>query len=203
MIQMDSCQERPEQRTFSNDHLEDVFSSRGEMIRDALTICLAYIAAGAPQLEGLYPMGGFGHWDRMVRRPLVWTGLPDPLKSSEGLREQDPDVEAMRLMFTAWQQSFKDKETTVSEVIAKYLPGGQSEDEELRDALQLICGEKPNSRRIGNWLKSHRDRIVDGLVLRRSGNDSHAKVARWCVQIACTAKNAGSAFNYDNDPLPL
>lgn len=199
LIRMDAGQERPEQRTFNRDHLEDVFSRRGELIRDALTVTLAYVAAGAPKLPGLHPLGGFEHWDRMVRRPLVWLGLPDPLQASEGLRDQDPDLEAMRLLFSAWSEVFGAVPTTVADAVAKGMEtkpmGGDYLHPELRDALQLVCTEKPNSRRLGYWLRAHRDRIVDGLTMKQAGADGHAKVARWKVVPAGNGANAGNVSN--------
>lgn len=201
LIRMDAGQERPEQRQFSRDHLEDVFARRGELIRDALTITLAYLQAGAPAISDLPPLGGFEQWDRMVRRPLVWLGMPDPLKASEGLREQDPDIEAMRQLLGAWFELYGDVTKTAADVVAagmetapmtsNYLHG------ELRDALQLVCSEKPNARRLGYWLRAHRDRIVDGLTLKQAGSEGHAKVARWRIVRAGDRAMAG------NGPLPL
>ena len=181
MIRLDAKTERPEHRAFDCDHLVAVAARRGEIITLALTIVAAYLAAGAPKVQGLHGFGGFEQWDRMVRRPLVWLGLPDPLLTSEELREQDPDLEAMRLMFSAWRESFSDRAVTGAEVINESQSVGQSENEELRDALQLVCAEKPNSRRLGFWLRSHRERIVDGLQLKQTAVDGHAKVPRWKV----------------------
>ncbi|MDP2977225.1 MAG: hypothetical protein Q8N48_00165 [Thiobacillus sp.] len=185
LIRMDSGQERPEQRTFSCDHLEDVFARRGELIRAALTLPLAYLAAGAPAIEGMHPLGGFEQWDRMVRRPLAWLGLPDPLKASESLREQDPDLEAMRLLLGSWLLAFGSEPKTGAEAIAagtEYRPQSETyTNPELRDALQLICYEKIVTRKLNSWLRSHRDRIVDGLQVKQAGIDGHAKVPRWQV----------------------
>ena len=185
LIRMDAGTERPEQRTFKRDHLADVFARRGELIRAALTIPLAYLAAGAPAIEGLHPLGGFEAWDRLVRRPLVWLGLPDPLIASEGLREQDPDLESMRQLFAAWREAIGDKAVTAAEVVAegmatKYMSSDRLHPE-LYDGLQLVCSEKPNTRRLGYWLRAHRDRIVDGLQLKPARPDGHAKVGRWQV----------------------
>lgn len=187
LIRMDSGQERPEQRTFSRDHLEDVFARRGELIRAALTLPLAYLAAGTPAIEGMHPLGGFEQWDRMVRRPLAWLGLPDPLKASESLREQDPDLEGMRLLLGAWRDAFQDKPKTAAELVTAGMTAGGELDttmrETLHDALQLVCNEKPNARRLGYWLRRHQDRIVDGMQVKQAGSDGHAKVARWTVSV--------------------
>ncbi len=185
LIRMDSGQERPEQRSFKRDHLEDVFARRGELIRAALTLPLAYLAAGAPSIEGMHPLGGFEQWDRMVRRPLAWLGLPDPLQASESLREQDPDLEGMRLLLGAWRDAFQDEPKTAAELVAAGITVGGEIDttkrEPLYDALQLVCNEKPNARRLGYWLRRHQNRIVDGMQVKQNGSDGHAKVARWSV----------------------
>lgn len=186
LIRLDAGQERPETRTFKHDHLEDViFAQRGELIRAALTIPLAYLAAGAPAIEGLHPFGGFEAWDKLVRRPLLWLGEADPLKASATLREQDPELEGMRLLLSAWRATFGDEPKTAAEIVDAGMAGshmgGAYIHPDLRDALQLICSEKPNTRRLGYWLRAHRDRIVDGMQLKPAGVDGVSKVTRWRV----------------------
>jgi putative DNA primase/helicase len=188
LIRLDAATERPEQRIFNRDALAYVSYKRGELIRDALTVSLAYIAAGSPIIDGLAPYGGFSDWDRLVRRPLVWAGMPDPLTPADVLRETDPDLETTRSMFSAWHMTFSDKAVTVAEAIARArasiprLDGGSDPHHpELRDAIQAAAGDKLDSRRLGFWLRKHRDRIVDSLQLRQAEADSHAKVARWRV----------------------
>jgi putative DNA primase/helicase len=178
MIRLDAQTERPEQRTFNRDHLAEITARRGEIITDALTICGAYLTAGEPKIDGLFGFGGFEQWDRMVRRPLVWLGLPDPLLPAEGLRDQDPDLEAMRLLFTAWRRVVADGMAVTA---AELLNMGGAINQDLHDALQLVCSEKANGRRLGFWLRSHRNRIVDSLQLLHAGADGHAKVAKWKV----------------------
>lgn len=187
MVRLDAHTERPEQRNFDRNHLDEIKGQRGAIIADALAIVGAYLAAGEPKIAGLYGFGGFEEWDRMIRRPLVWLDLPDPLLAAEGLRDQDPDLEAMRILFTAWRDSSLAAlgPSTAADVILK-----SDGDHALREALQVVCAEKINSRRLGNWLRQHRDKIVDGLQLRQVGTDGHAKVPRWKVSIAVNASNA-------------
>lgn len=186
LVRMDAKTERPEQRPIERDHVATVMARRGELIRAALTIPMAYLAAGAPTIDGHTPFGSFEEWDRLIRRPLLWLGYPDPLCGAEALRESDPDIEAMRALFNAWVDvPALSGPRTVSEIIDKgmeYLPGGGDPScPELRDALQLVCAEKINSRRLGYWMRAHRDRIVDGMQLQRCGEEGHAKVATWKI----------------------
>ena len=62
--------------------------------------------------------------------------------------------------------------------------GFEKVNSDLYDALQLVCSEKPNARRLGYWLRAHRDRIVDGLTLKQARADGHANIARWQVTAA-------------------
>ena len=185
LIRMDAKQERPEQRTFTRDHLEYVFEHRWTLIRAALEIPLAYIAAGSPAIDGLHPLGGFELWDRMVRRPLVWLGMADPLKAAEALRQQDPDLETMRMLFESWRAVFPSGQATAAEVVAASLDGMMNgtvkTNPDLYDAMQMVCAEKINSRRLAGWLRTHRDRIIDGMKLEQCGVDGHAKIARWKI----------------------
>ncbi len=183
LIRLDAKIERPEQRTFNLDHLANVKKMRGKAIAAALTIPLAYLAAGAPPIAGSTPYGSFADWDRLVRLPLLWLGLPNPLDASEALREQDPDLESMRLLFAAWLADavLKHGPVTAAEVVKAGGQLGQSKNEELYDSLQLVCSEKPNTRRLGYWLRAHCDKIVDGMQLKKSGRDEHAKVVKWII----------------------
>lgn len=187
MVRLDAHTERPEQRSFDRNHLDEIKAQRGAIITDALTIVGAYLASGEPKIAGLYDYGGFEEWDRMVRRPLAWLGIPDPLLAAESLRDQDPDLEAMRVLFSAWCAS---NQLALGPCTAADVVLTSDSNHELREALQVVCSEKINSRRLGNWLRGHRDKIVDGLQLRQVGTDAHAKVPRWKVVNAVNASNA-------------
>lgn len=179
LVRLDARQERPEQREFARDHLGYVTENRGQIIHDVLTVILAYYAAGTPRIEGLTPYGSFEQWDRMVRRPLVWLGLPDPLQASESLRDMDPDLESTRLLFSAWYTELPERPMTAAEVVE----AGRSElgNPNLHEALHLVCRDKVTGMKLGAWLKQHKDRIVDGLTLKHTGQDGHKKVAQWRV----------------------
>lgn len=187
MIRMDAKLERPELRAFDGEpHLERVLRLRGHLIQAALTIPLAYLAAGAPDV-GTTPLGGFEDWDRLVRRPLVWLGLSDPLDTNAQLRAEDPDLEATLALLTAWFDLFAGSAMTAADVIREGMASGEGFDTsaatnpELREALMLISnGRQPTARSLGNWLRARKDRVVAGkrfVVLPQDRNG----VARWMV----------------------
>lgn len=194
LVRLNAGCERPEERVFTRDAVQYVRERRGSLIRDILTIVLAYQNANEPPV-GTHPFGGFEQWDRTVRRPLVWCGLDDPLLPVDGLREMDPDLEATRSLFSSWREAFGDRGATCAEAIAaarKYTSrfdgDTESDHPELRESLQMAATDKLDSRRLAAWLRRHRDKIVDGLTLRQ-GADGHAKVARWTV-IECGVRRS-------------
>lgn len=192
LIRLNAGIERPEERKFSRDAVQYVLERRGSLIHDILMIVKAYQIAGEPHV-GIRPYGGFEQWDAVVRRPLVWLGLPDPLDPAEGLREIDPDLQACRTLFQVFVDIFGPRGATTAELIAaarKHNPRFDGDSEpahpELREVLQFIATDRLDSRRLGWWLRRHRDRIIDGLSLRQ-GTDHHAKVAKWTV-VECGVK---------------
>lgn len=197
LIQMDARDERPDTREFNWDVLVETSQQREQLIRAALEITKAYFEAGKPRVDGWKPFGSFNDWDEMVRRPLMFFGEPDPIASADVLRVIDPDAGAMRLMFSqifALQDEWIRDALTASEIISK---GNAKRDDEyirpdLHEALELTCGGRIDSRRLGNWLRVHANRIVTvdcskgdsktiTLQLERAGHDNGSNVAKWRV----------------------
>jgi putative DNA primase/helicase len=187
MIRMDARMERPETRDFSGEpHLDKIRRMRGELITAALTIPLAYLAAGAPRV-GSTPLGGFEDWDTLCRRPLIWLGLDDPLLASQLLRDQDPDMETTRALMTAWRDVFAGNAVGVADVVREgtrlgegFDPSAQSKPE-LNEALLMVTGGRAiTTSKLGAWLRGHKDRIVSGMRIHTPGQDRNG-TARWQV----------------------
>jgi putative DNA primase/helicase len=187
MIRMDARMERPETRDFSGEpHLDKIRRMRGELITAALTIPLAYLAAGSPRV-GSTPLGGFEDWDTLCRRPLIWLGLDDPLLASQLLRDQDPDMETTRALMTAWRDVFAGDAVGVADVVREgtrvgegFDPTAQSKPE-LNEALLMVTGGRAiTTSKLGAWLRGHKDRIVSGMRIHTPGQDRNG-TARWQV----------------------
>ncbi len=61
-------------------HRRALLNERLQLIMDALTIMRAYVVARRPDM-GLPAFPPFAGWSRVVRDPLVWLGLPDPVSA--------------------------------------------------------------------------------------------------------------------------
>jgi putative DNA primase/helicase len=163
--------ERPELREFDEDPVAVVRDKRGQFVADALTVVLAYRAAGSPKQE-VAPLGSYEVWSRMVRSALLWLGEADPVDTMEKLRGEDPVLAALRLVMTQWEMVFGiGKGVTLKEVIAtagrvydRSAPlleaVGTFVHDDLRAALVTVAGDGKggiDSTKLGNWLKSRRD----------------------------------------------
>jgi putative DNA primase/helicase len=164
--------EQPERRAFSRDIAAHVSRYRGELVRAALTIPLAYLAAGEPALEA--PPSRFAAWDRFVRRPLLWLGCADPLATQAELRGSDPIRAALIAVMTAWREVFGEDSATVAQAISIATAPSMSGNSRLLEAITDVAGERNgsiNARRLGRWLVRHLRRIEDGWRFEDAGED--------------------------------
>jgi putative DNA primase/helicase len=81
MARLDAGMERVWDREFSQQPLEMIAADRAKFVGAALTIPLAYVAAGFPDLPP--DLNGFKQWSRLVRAALMWLGEPDPVSTME------------------------------------------------------------------------------------------------------------------------
>ena len=171
---LDSRQERPERRTFDQDVVAEAARDRWNLIRAALTIVLAYRAAGCPNV--VEPIGSFECWDRNVRSPLIWAGCGDPVATIERQREDDPVLGDLKAMMTIWSDTFGAEKKTVADVLRVATPP----DCPLFDVLEGIAGERGliNRRKLGHYLRRHMDRVVGGLRIESAGESRGSAVWR-------------------------
>lgn len=79
--------ERPEERDFDFDPVEEYLHDFPTLVVDALTILKAFLVSGDRVTVLPSDMKGF----RLVQQALVWLGMADPLESKAGVRERDVD----------------------------------------------------------------------------------------------------------------
>lgn len=177
----------PQAREFSFDPVDMALVTRLAIAHAVLVLVQAYQSAGSP------PLGrgdaGFADWNRLVRRVVLWVqaegyaeaagfeALGDPAHSVlEAASADDPDTEATRLLLLSLHDKFGGEPFTAKEVYADYLTGRG----EVFEAFHAILGRRDvTPLSLGRVLLNRRDRIVDGLVLKRVGDNRQG--ALWCV----------------------
>jgi hypothetical protein len=184
-VRLESPDERPEERQdFRHPNLLAwVGENRAKLLVAALTILRAYCVAGRPD-QGLPAWGSFESWSALVRSVVVWVGLPDPGETRLLLQKQaDVAAESMTVILACWEFLDPDRRgLTAAEVIHqlyKEPPAHPPEfHSDLRDALEALLG-KPDSRALGNKLRSYRRRVFQGRFIDQAGSEQRA--ARWAV----------------------
>ncbi len=183
--------ERPEQRRFNSDPVVQVLADRGRYVAAALCIVRAYIAAERPVTTS--PLASFGPWSDSVRSALIWLGRADPVETMEVARAEDPERAALAELLSAWAASIGtgwEYRRTVAEVLKaveeRDMQGAESEppyrNPALRDAVLAIAPRgRIDPRSFGNWLRSRKGRIIDGLSLASKADD-HGHRAEWWIE---------------------
>lgn len=104
--------ENPDQRRYDWDARVETRANRPELVTAVLTVIRAFLSAReradpTTELE-LVPYGSFEDWDKLVRYPLVWLGMPDPANTRK-LVMTGSDTERQEQAFVAaWSAMFKD-----------------------------------------------------------------------------------------------
>lgn len=175
---LDSRSEHPEQRDFAIPDLQEYLKARRpQMVQAVLTILKAYYLAPENPVPFI-PWGGFDAWSRAVRAPILWLGLPDPAATREATIADDPDQSASIALLLALREAFG----ILPFVMAKAFEKAQ-ENANLRAAF-LSVAEKAgriDTRAVGWWTRRWRDRIAEGLCLRRE--DEVRGVVRWRIEV--------------------
>lgn len=180
VIRLESPEERPEHRAeFKHKNLlAYVRANRHRLVRAALTILRAYWCAGRPDMS-LRNFGGFEGWSQSVRSAVVYAGMPDPLGTAADLDDAaDQTVDALRAVMNAWSVlDERNHGLVVANLMPEMYPIDNSEPKieyrHLRAALEELvgtpAGRTPSARDIGNTLRTHRRRFVDGRCFEKAG----------------------------------
>jgi putative DNA primase/helicase len=164
IAELDPQVERPELREFPNDPRADALSNRHALVRAAITIIRAGIAANFRRPT---PLGSYSQWSRMVRDSLIFAGMPDPVSVMERTFDADPEREAAIAVLHAWRTTYSDTPATAADAAR-----AAEHDTTLRDALESVAGRaagKISTKSLGRWMQRHAGRVIDGLRVEKAG----------------------------------
>jgi hypothetical protein len=186
---LDAKMERPELREFDFDPVERAKENRPKLVAAALTIMLAFKAAGSPQQAT--PLGSFEDWSLTVRDALIWLGRADPVETMEYARATDTRLDDLASILALWRAKIGPMERiTCRRLIDRSsLPG----NEELHDALAAVAaqGSAISARRLGIWLADNAKRICNGMWVETCGLESGVTLWRLCADPTPEASGFG------------
>lgn len=197
LCRLDAKEERPETRLFKRQPFDMVLANRAAYVAALLTVARAWqLARDRGEDVACPPLAGFGQWSDRVRKPLIWLGRADPVKSQEVIRAFDPERNQLRDLFANWPHDHPQASVgfTAAEFIAlvdtsaNLSEGGprQSQDQveravryrELRGLLLSVAssnGRDISVLKLGNWFASIEGQVVEHqrlMVKRVTGRSS-------------------------------
>ncbi|WP_198384965.1 hypothetical protein [Roseomonas sp. KE2513] len=192
LCQLDPKEERPELRTFDTNPIAAVKADRARYLVAALTVLRAYHVAQRPNAPN--PLGSFADWGNWVRGALIWVGQADPVDTIEEARDLDPKLDMLVAVLTQWSKVVGGADVSVRDLIeaataqrSTSLGAFQHSKPEFlhpdfREALLAVAGDggAVNSRRLGKWLASHQNRVVQGVRIMRLGLS--AGIMQWRLE---------------------
>ncbi|WP_296708244.1 hypothetical protein [Rhodoblastus sp.] len=153
-------EERPELKAFNFDPVGYARANRTALVVAALTILKAYIEAGRP--KKMAKLGSFEDWSRMVREALIWLGLPDPIKSTDTIRANDPKKNLLKRFLEVWSDKVGAGEMSAKGLIDLANSG---EADPLDLLLEEVTGGKVSPVVLGLFLRKIEGQIVGGKRL--------------------------------------
>jgi len=161
--------EHPEEREFEIDLRKYIPEHRADLVKAGLTILRAYHVAGRPK-QNIKQFGRFEEWSDWVRSALVWLDMEDPCASRKEIENTDPTREELRNLLLIWFDIFDNMSIRVDSLIKKALEETEK-GQILKEILLNISSKGLNSRSIGKYLSSVKNRIENGLRLEVAGEE--------------------------------
>ena len=173
-IDLDAKVETPEDRSVFEykDLRGHVRKERPSLVVAALTILRAFHLDGRPP-HGSVRMGSFEAWDDLIRSAVIWAGQEDPASTEENLGRGriralgDDDIENLSELLATLAGLYPNRVPfATADVITK-----AKQDHELMVMLDVTAappkGGHATAKSLGNTLREHKNRPIEGLVLRR------------------------------------
>lgn len=178
VARIDPRTERPWERRFDWTPSEYARKHRPELLAATLTILAAHLRTNTGPLAP--PLQSFDQWSRIVRDALLWLGMPDAVRSQDGIADEDPDAEDRAELLGALRATYGTAAFTADEV-AQAVRNAPSLDGPLTSAINARLNGKPaTGLRVGYVLRTIKDQVSNGCALR-GRIDAHTKVMRWRI----------------------
>ena len=167
LCSMDARCERPELRRFNLDPIAYAQEHRGVLVAAGLTILRGWHVSR--ERVAVVPFGGFEDWSRRIREPLIWLHCADPCDTVAKLRDTDFKLVGLVAVLIQWREHIGlHRRTAARELIEIANPLA-----DFKAALMAVAanrrGDDISPERLGRWLKRHKNRVVDGVMMAFDG----------------------------------
>lgn len=170
-LRLAPLQERPEERTFRIENLDEYVSQhRPRLLIAAMRILQWHVQCGRPQQQ-VRSMGSFESWSAVVRQAIIHAGLPDPCVNAKVADAGSSAVEAFLACWKAWNKAWAGSARHLVEAIyADHSPAAKA----LQEASLELVGKAitkdgtPDPQVLGNHLGRIQGRNFANLRIMRS-----------------------------------
>jgi DNA primase len=157
--------------------LEWAQENRGALVHAALTLIQAWITAGQPVHRTR--LGSFEKWSGVVGGVLDVAGVPGFLDNlNELYANADSDGQMWREFTAAWWEAFREDPKKVGEL---------TQFCEERDLMLSVRGDgsaRSQQTRLGKALGAKRDRVFNGLTVKKISQGEHKHGVRYALMTA-------------------
>lgn len=164
-VRLDSP-ENPERRRFPFDPVQVLSRSAVDVRLDLLDLIHTWAESGRPGADTIGGFASFEEWSRIVRPVCMWLGMVDPLVVLDESREEDPEVEKLELMMTAWEARFGDEPVYLKDLGLTPFIGEHAAL--WKEAENAVCTFKGNfdASRLAYWLRANKGRKFNGRYFK-------------------------------------
>jgi DNA primase len=156
---------------------EWAMANRSALVHAALTLIQAWVAAGRP----LYTrrLGSFEKWSEVMGGILEVAGIPGFLGNlNELYAAADTDGQMWREFTGAWWEVYREQPKRVSEL------NQLCEDRDLMATVRGDGGPRSQHTRLGKALGVKRDRVFNGLTVKRLSEGNHKTGVLYALVLA-------------------
>jgi hypothetical protein len=191
--------ERPEERKFDFNPVEEYRVQRANLVVAALTILRAYRVAGSPLAGSLTPMGSFEDWS-WIRETLSWLDEADPALTRQTVLSNDSLAQELEQIMTSWEKEFGDRVVVVSD-ITPMGPTGTL----LHEATNK---NDWSPKSVGRWLLRHKNRVKSNKAFRISAKKGGTTFwvldgAQAKLRISSNAHHQNTSDHSDDGDVPF
>jgi hypothetical protein len=140
--------------------------NRSALVNATLTLIQAWIAAGRPLFD--HRLGSFERWSEVIGGVLQVAGIPGFLGNlNELYAAADSDGQMWREFTGAWWEAYREEPKRVSEL------NQLCEDRDLMLTVRGDGAARSQQTRLGKALGVKRDRVFNGLTVKRLSEGNH------------------------------